>query len=137
VLKEKSKIMAINLKTNTVLYTKDGSMVGNAIVLSKEDSSYLIKTDYGNLMRLHINEIKDLYTIGSIDLNHKYAKQKSVKYINKLNGKVAVIISDKATGMCNQTLGSTIVIYKYEEEDYPYPYVMEHKYFCEKHEIKL
>jgi hypothetical protein len=55
------------------------------------------------------------------------------KYKSKLNGKVAIIISDKAAGMCNKTLGITMVVYKYEGDTYDYPFIMEHREFYQKH----
>ncbi len=53
------------------------------------------------------------------------------EYKNKTNGKVATIISDRAAGMCNKTLGITMVVYKYEGDDYPF--IMEHREFYQKH----
>jgi hypothetical protein len=47
-----------------------------------------------------------------------------VKYKNKTNGKVAIIISNNGSGMCYKTLG-VMVIYKYEGDDYPF--IMEHR----------
>jgi hypothetical protein len=58
---------------------------------------------------------------------------KMKKYKSKLNGKVAIIVSDKAAGMCNKTLGVTMVVYKYEGDTYDYPFVMEHREFYQKH----
>jgi hypothetical protein len=53
------------------------------------------------------------------------------KYKNNSNGKVATIISDKAAGMCQKTLGITMVIFQYE--NYDYPFVMEHRAFYKTH----
>jgi hypothetical protein len=59
------------------------------------------------------------------------------KYKSKVNGKVAIIISYRAAGMCNKTLGVTMVVYKYEGDTYDYPFIMEHLEFYQKHsEIK-
>jgi hypothetical protein len=58
---------------------------------------------------------------------------KMKKYKSKLNGKVAIIMSDKAAGMCNKILGVTMVVYKYEGDTYDYPFVMEHREFYQKH----
>jgi hypothetical protein len=60
-------------------------------------------------------------------------KLKMKKYKSKLNGKVVIIISDKAAGMCNKTLGVTMVVYKYEGDTYDYPFIMEHREFYQKH----
>ncbi len=58
------------------------------------------------------------------------------KYENKSNGKVAIIISDNAAGMCYKTLGVTMVVYKYEGDDYDYPFIMEHREFYQTHNLK-
>jgi hypothetical protein len=58
------------------------------------------------------------------------------KYKNKTNGKVAIIISDRAAGMCNKTLGVTMVVYKYEGETCDYPFIMEHREFYKRHSDK-
>jgi hypothetical protein len=50
-----------------------------------------------------------------------------VKYKNKTNGKVAIIISNNGSGMCYKTLGVTMVIYKYEGDTYDYP-IMEQSF---------
>ena len=55
------------------------------------------------------------------------------KYKLKLTGKVAIIIDDKAAGMCKKTLGITMVVYKYQNDSYDHTYVMEHKEFYQKH----
>ena len=59
------------------------------------------------------------------------------KYKAKLNNKVAIIINDRAAGMCDKTLGLTMVVYKYEGDIFDYPFVMEYREFYEKHkEVK-
>ena len=55
------------------------------------------------------------------------------KYKSKLIGKIAIIISDKAAGMCNKTLGITMVVYKYEGDTHDYPFIMEHREFYKEH----
>ncbi len=55
------------------------------------------------------------------------------KYKNKRNNKVAIIINDKAAGMCKETLGLTMVVFKYEGDIYDYPFIMEHREFYTKH----
>ena len=54
-----------------VLYTKDGSRVGNAILYGTELSRFvkgtvlnLVETDFGNRMKLNNNELEELYTVG-------------------------------------------------------------------------
>jgi len=55
------------------------------------------------------------------------------KYKSKRDGKVAIIISDRAAGMGNKTLGVTMVVYKYEGDTYGYPFIMEHREFYQEH----
>jgi hypothetical protein len=35
--------------------------------------------------------------------------------------------------MCEKTIGLTLVVYKYEGDDYEYPFMMEHREFYKKH----
>jgi len=55
------------------------------------------------------------------------------KYKNNSNGKIAIILYDRVAGMCRKTLGITYVIFKYEEDDYDYPFIMEGRNFNETH----
>lgn len=56
-----------------------------------------------------------------------------IKYKNNKNGKIAIVISDNAAGMDYKNLGYTFVIYKYEEDDYDFPLIMEHIAFYKEH----
>ncbi len=56
-----------------------------------------------------------------------------IKYVNKVSHKTAIIISDKAAGMCEKTLGLTLVIYKYEEDSQAPLFVMKSSEFYQKH----
>lgn len=59
------------------------------------------------------------------------------KYKKISNKKIAVIISDKAAGMGEKTIGTSYVIYKYEEDNLDFPFVMTNKEFYNTHsEIK-
>jgi hypothetical protein len=55
------------------------------------------------------------------------------KYKSKLNGKVAIIISNRAAGVCDKTLGTTMIVFKYENDNYDYPLIMEYKQFYREH----
>lgn len=55
------------------------------------------------------------------------------RYKNKTNDKIALVINDIASGMCDKTLGLTMVIYKYEGDTHEYPFIMEHTEFYNKH----
>ena len=51
------------IEKNTILFTKDGFLIGNSIVKEKlEDNLFLIITDYGNELKLSENELRNLFT---------------------------------------------------------------------------
>lgn len=56
------------------------------------------------------------------------------KFKNISNGKTANVLSLKAAGMCNISIGSTFVIFNYEEDNLDYPLIMEHIEFYRKHQ---
>lgn len=53
---------------NTVLHTKDGRKIGNAIIVGKDDKYNIIKTDYGNECKLTDEEIQECFYIAYADL---------------------------------------------------------------------
>ncbi len=53
---------------NTVLHTKDGRVIGNAIIIGHEDKFNVIKTDYGHTVRFTDNEIMECFHIAYSDL---------------------------------------------------------------------
>lgn len=59
------------LERNTLLYTKDGRKVGNAIVQSVRhrqeglSTLYSLKTDYGDIVELPLDGVKNLFYIGA------------------------------------------------------------------------
>lgn len=65
------------IKINTVLYTKDGRKIGNAIVNGNTHKGYMIITDHGNTAGpLIAEEIEELFYIGAVDDTHKNAARK-------------------------------------------------------------
>lgn len=60
-------------KINTILHTKDGSIIGNAIIINKDLSGYSVKTDYGNVLKLSENELLSMFNVAYVDINHKHA----------------------------------------------------------------
>jgi hypothetical protein len=58
----------------TVLFTRDGSNVGNAVILSQAvdeqmpnlGTIYKIQTDFGNTTALTLSEVMDAFTIGPV-----------------------------------------------------------------------
>lgn len=64
------------LRVNQVLYTRDGRIIGNAIIIEKfTNNGWTIKTDYGNEVILGEKEIKKLFFVEDEKPNntHKYA----------------------------------------------------------------
>lgn len=55
------------LNINTILHTKDGSKVGNAIVTEKQGYYWKITTDYGNKLKLTSKEIHFFFKIAWSD----------------------------------------------------------------------
>lgn len=54
------------MKPNTLLFTKDGTQIGNAIVVENVCGKHTILTDYGFVARNLIKaELSDLFTFGT------------------------------------------------------------------------
>ena len=51
------------LNINTILHTKDGSKIGNAIITGREGYYWEIKTDYGNTLKLTSEELYKCFNI--------------------------------------------------------------------------
>jgi hypothetical protein len=51
------------LKINTILHTKDGARIGNAIITGIEDNYYEITTDLGNKVKFTEHEIDKHFNI--------------------------------------------------------------------------
>ncbi len=69
------------LKANTILYTKDGRKIGNAIITKPEGAISHVKTDYGNSLKLTSDQIYDMFYIREyfddhekeyVETGHKY-----------------------------------------------------------------
>lgn len=63
---------------NTVLYTKDGRRLGNALIVGYScnhdcEPTYIIKTDYGNELRTTAEQIEGSFYVGSVcSASHKH-----------------------------------------------------------------
>ena len=63
---------------NTVLYTKDGRRLGNALIVGYNrnhdcEPTYIIKTDYGNELRMTAERIESAFYVGSVcSKSHKH-----------------------------------------------------------------
>lgn len=64
------------IKVNTILKTKDGRVVGNAIVISANADYWKIKTDYGNTIILNETEIREMFYIEADHINEIPAREK-------------------------------------------------------------
>ena len=51
------------MKKNTILFTKDGRHIGNAIVSGHQDDLVIITTDYGSVLTFSVESIKELFYI--------------------------------------------------------------------------
>lgn len=91
------------MKINTVLYTRNGRVIGNAIVVGHEKpragiSYYKVKTDYGNETVLSAGEIDSMFSVhgyyAKVDPSHKHAvanhKQDLFNYMQNELGAVSV-----------------------------------------------
>lgn len=73
------------LRVNTLLYTRDGRDIGNAIVTGVQRRSrlpwcYQIKTDYGNSSMLCRAEIEVFFHIGGVaERDHGANKPKALR----------------------------------------------------------
>ena len=56
---------------NTVLHTKDGRIIGNAIIIGHEDKFNVVKTDYGHTVRFTDEEITECFHIAYSDLTEE------------------------------------------------------------------
>lgn len=53
----------MKIDINTILHTKDGRLIGNAIVVGREDYYWIVKTDYGSKTTLTSEEIDKLFYV--------------------------------------------------------------------------
>jgi hypothetical protein len=59
----------MTLDINTILHTKDGRRIGNAIIIKREGYYWTVKTDYGSEVMLTSEEIDELFYIAYSNLN--------------------------------------------------------------------
>lgn len=74
---------------NTVLLTRDGRNIGNAIVQKALDDKFVIKTDYGNIVELTKKEIDDWFYIGEV------AKSDHKNYVHPMKSLKALAVCCK------------------------------------------
>lgn len=58
----------LKLNINTILYTKDGSVVGNGIIVNKLGIGYTIHTDYGNVFKASEREVFEMFNVAPVDV---------------------------------------------------------------------
>ncbi len=66
------------MELNTILYTRDGRVIGNALVVDRQMDqgrvvAYKIVTDYGNTAVLTRVEIDRMFFVGPVNPSHKHA----------------------------------------------------------------
>lgn len=54
----------MRLRIGTTLCTRNGQRIGNGIILDIDKPFYIVKTDFGNIIKLTKKEIKELYRSG-------------------------------------------------------------------------
>lgn len=59
------------LDINTILHTKDGRKIGNAIVIGREQYHWILKTDYGNELKMTSEEIEECFYIAYSDFTEE------------------------------------------------------------------
>ncbi len=70
---------------NTVLHTKDGRKIGNAIIIDKEGIYNVIKTDYGNECKFRDKEIEEYFWVAYSGLDtfqKEYATEMTEEHKN-------------------------------------------------------
>lgn len=71
------------LQLNTILFTKDGTKVGNGIITKViNNNKYVVLTDYGNYLNLTSDEISELF-ITDEDINEDFAVVEYRRYTHK------------------------------------------------------
>lgn len=60
-------------KINTILHTKDGSVIGNAIIINVLGADYSVKTDYGDVLKLSEKELLMMFKVSHVDIEHKHS----------------------------------------------------------------
>lgn len=81
-MNELSEISQSHLfNVNTVLHTKDGRIIGNAIIIGHEDKFNIVKTDYGNTCRLTDKEIKEWFYTAYSD-----SSEEEIQYMRETIG---------------------------------------------------
>ena len=62
----------LKLNINTILHTKDGSVVGNGIVVDKSGEIFTVKTDYGNVFKASEKEVLEVFNIAPMNVQDLY-----------------------------------------------------------------
>lgn len=68
----------MRLSKNMVLFTKDGTVAGNAFIIDSFGTAWKIKTDYGNEVILTTDEIKEMFTL---DFDNKNIHKDQLEYL--------------------------------------------------------
>ena len=75
------------MKINTVLHTKDGRKIGNAIVIGNANGLNTIKTDYGTELKLTDKEIFEFFYIAYLELDRRSREFYERTHKNAVSGK--------------------------------------------------
>jgi hypothetical protein len=64
-----------SFEINTILHTKDGRKIGNAIIIGKDGEYNIIKTDYGNECKFTDKEIRECFYIAHSNFTDEQKKR--------------------------------------------------------------
>lgn len=54
------------MEINQILQTKDGRIIGNAIIVAKNNDIYKAITDYGSEINMNVDEVHELFYVPSM-----------------------------------------------------------------------
>lgn len=98
------------LNINTILHTKDGSKIGNAIVTGREGYFWEITTDYGNKVKFTSEEIDKLFNIAWFNYskdNHDYDCQEMQDFMSSNHKHRVVTVGNEIIKINNMNLDIT------------------------------
>lgn len=99
----------------------------------EEVSEKLSNMHFDDIVKSYCNKVNDIERLKD-SINELLKGESSIHrdtFVNKYNGKKAYVISYKMAGMCDATIGRTMVLYRIEGEGYYF--TMDSKEFFQKH----
>lgn len=113
---------------NTVLYTKDGRRLGNALIVGYDVYAqylskpiYIIKTDYGNELKMTAEQIESSFYVGSVcSASHKHFRgtfvtKETLNALTSADSKQAEACKTKSREECSWEKLSCIKVYDIDQ----------------------